>query len=305
MQRTVGGKLEFGGPSLHTNVHARMAICPAPPNHGVVFRRVDSTRNNCDIPARHENVTSTRLCTKIANSEGVSVMTIEHVMAGLAACGVTNSMIEIDGPEVPALDGSALAIAEAILDSGVLKQQVPCKVLQVLSPVEVAVGDSTARLEPLSGAAMSFKIAFPEPIGNQSCSMSLSNGAIVRSLIVCRTFCTSDQVEAMHREGYGCGGTLQNVLVANVETNGYSSRLRCEDECVKHKMLDAVGDLALVGYPIIGHFKGNRSGHGTTHALLKKLLGDNSLYRILEADKGTASILPGEGVTRSDIPTIH
>ena len=281
-----------------------MKILPARPNTGIHFIRTDVSSCDNVIPARIEFVKDTILCTRLANADGVSVSTIEHALAGLAACGVHNALIEIDGGELPALDGSAREYVKKILAAGVRPLDEPVRIIEILKPVSVRVNGARASLEPSQRAEMIFEIDFPHPIGSQVRTLDLSNGAVVRNLADCRTFVLRPQIPELQKNGFGLGGSEMNVIIADVENNCFVRELRHPDEPCGHKMLDAVGDLSLAGHPIIGRFKGQRSGHGTTVALLEKLFSDKDAYRISVADRETAAKLPGAGAALNDIPAI-
>lgn len=305
MQTTLNSPVRFGGSGLHSNIPVSMRMLPAPAETGIVFVRTDVKSVSNSIPARLRFVENTTLCTRVANAEGVAVSTIEHALAGLAACGVHNAVIEVDQEELPALDGSALKYAERILRAGVCNLNAPVKIIKILERVEVAVGDARASFEPADQAEMEFTIEFPEPIGTQHRSMVLSNGAIVRNLTDSRTFCIKSQIADLRRRGFGLGGTYKNVVVADCVNNRFIGQIRHLDECVRHKMLDAVGDLALAGHPIVGRFSGYRSGHESTVALLGKLLATDGAFETVVAGRDAAAKLPGAGTNVADIPTIQ
>ena len=305
MQTTLSRPIDFHGLGLHNGKPVNMQIRPAPADTGVVFVRTDVTTKSNEIPARIENVSATVLCTRVANEDGVSVGTIEHVLAGLTACGVHNAYIDVDQDESPALDGSALPVVQQILEVGLQKLAKPLRVIKVLKPVRVESSDGvSATLEPSRRTEMNFAIDFPEPIGAQRQSLDLSNGAIVRNLAFCRTFVLKPMIEELQKNGFGLGGNEANVIIADVENKQFICQLRERDEACRHKMLDAVGDLTLAGHPIIGKFTGLRSGHRTTISLLRKLLADETAYQMIVANEETAATLPGAGTMRHDIPNI-
>ena len=279
-----------------------MEIIPAPANSGINFIRTDVKDVDNVIPARVEYVTDTRLCTRISNKAGVFVCTTEHTMAGLAACGIHNAFIKVNSPELPALDGSALDHARKLLTVGVKKLDEQVKVIKILKPVRVDENRAWASLEPAEFAEMAFNIVFPNPIGNQVRSMNLCNGSIVKHIIDCRTFVLKSDIKKLQKNGYGLGGNRKNVLIADVKENCYEDSPRQMNEPCGHKMLDAVGDLSLAGYPIIGKFTGFKSGHSTTVALLRKMFTDKDAYKIELADSKTAATLPGAGAALDDIP---
>ena len=305
MQTTVSAPLQFRDRGLHSGMPVTMRIQPAAAGTGIVFVRTDVKSADNTIPANIEFVEDTKLCTRIANAEGVSVATIEHALAGLAACGVHNARIEVDQEELPALDGSALQYAEKILTAGVRRLEAPVQIIKILKRVEVSLGGARASIEPSDQAEMEFTIEFPEPIGRQRRSLVLSNGAIVRHLTDSRTFCIKSQIADLRRNGFGLGGTYENVVVADCANNRFVGQTRHLDECVRHKMLDAVGDLALAGHPIVGRFSGYRSGHETTVALLVRLFATDGAFETVVAGREAAAKLPGAGTDFADIPTIQ
>ena len=283
-----------------------MVIRPAGANEGVKFVRTDVEGRDNLVPAVFDHVVPASLCTKIENGSSVFVQTVEHVLAGLAACGIHNALVELDGPEAPIMDGSALPFAMEFMRAGVVELDQPVKVIKIRKRVSVAGNGCSASLEPSDTSEMEFHISFPDPIGNQRHVLDLANGAIVRQLVDSRTFCLWSQIEWLKEQGIGRGGDLErNVLVADDVRNEYLARFRHVDECVRHKMLDAVGDLSLAGSPLIGKFTGIKSGHALTNALLRKLFARPDAFEIVVADSSTASRLPGAGADSSDIPVLH
>ena len=306
MQTTIRNTVRFSGVGLHTGVPVVMSIHPAKADEGIRFVRVDVRGRDNVVPARFDYVVPASLCTMIGNRSRVSVKTVEHVMAGLAACGVHNARVELDGPEVPIMDGSALPFATELLKVGVCVLDRPVSVIRVKRKISVSGEGCFASLEPANACEMEFRISFPKPIGKQRLNRKLGNGAIVRQLIDSRTFCLRSQIEELKAQGAGRGGDHRvNVLVADDIRNEYLAQFRRVDECVRHKMLDAVGDLALAGHPVIGKFTGIRSGHAMTNALLKKLFAAPDAIEVVEADARTASGLPGVDAELSDIPVVH
>ena len=306
MQTTINSSVQFSGIGLHTGESVTMDIHPATADEGVKFIRTDVRDKDNVVDAHFDGVASSSLCTTIKNRPGVTVMTVEHVMAGLAACGIHNALIELDGPEPPIMDGSALPFATELLRVGVSVLDRPVSVMRIRKKISVWAEGSHASIEPSKFSEMEFHISFPRPIGKQRRVENLANGAIVRRLVDSRTFCLWSQVNEMREQGFGLGGDLEcNVLVADDVHNRYIGRSRHVDECVRHKMLDAVGDLALAGCPFIGKFTGFKSGHALTNALLKKLFSDPDAFEIIVADASIASSLPGVGADSSDVPVVH
>lgn len=282
VQATLRTAARFSGVGLHSGAPVTMSILPASQEYGIWFRRTDVLDGDALIAARWHNVVATRLCTVIANDSGVRVSTVEHVLAALAGCGIHNAMIELDGPEVPIMDGSAAPFVQAILAVGARMLQAPVRRLQILKPVEVRDGDAMARLEPARAPEIRCAIDFGEgAIGRQTRSVSLSDGAFVRELSDARTFCRLADIAGMQAQGLALGGSFDNALVVDGARILSPGGLRHADEPVRHKMLDAVGDLALAGMPILGRYVGHRAGHTVTNKLLHALFSDIEAFRIV------------------------
>ncbi len=232
-----------------------------------------------------------------------SVSTIEHIMAALAGSAVHNAVIDIDGPEVPILDGSAAQFVAGLLDAGIKPQSAPVRAVKVLKTIEVRDGEAVARLEPSDMLEIDFLIDFAEAaIGRQEKVLNMANGAFVRELSDSRTFCRNAEVIAMRERGLALGGTLNNAVVFDGDKVLSPGGLRHADEPVRHKMLDALGDLALAGGPILGRYTGVRAGHALTNRLLRALFADPSAWRTHDCVGLSSGKLPGVGVVRSDLP---
>ncbi|NPD13822.1 UDP-3-O-acyl-N-acetylglucosamine deacetylase [Xinfangfangia sp. D13-10-4-6] len=308
MQNTLNTAVSFVGVGLHTGESVRMTVRPAPANHGIWFRRTDiladGSGRRADVPAIWSAVTPSRLCTVVENADGVSVSTIEHLTAALAGCAIHNALIEIDGGEVPILDGSAEPFVQSFLAAGLKAQQAGIRTVRVLRPVEVREGEAVARLEPADMLEIDFRIEFAEAaIGTQERHLRMSNGAFVRELSDSRTFCRQSDVDAMRERGLALGGTLDNAVVFDGDRVVSPGGLRHEDEPVRHKMLDAVGDLSLAGGPILGLYTGIRAGHAMTNRLLRALFADPENFRIEESSSRIGGKLPGIGVHMGDLPS--
>lgn len=303
MQHTVKSEVVFHGFGLHSGKPVRMVVKPASADYGIWFRRTDLTTGDTMIPARWDAVVSARLCTLIANSSGHSVSTIEHVMAALAGCGIHNALIDVDGPEVPIIDGSARPFVAGFLARGLRPQKAPVRAIRILKPVEVSEGSAFARFDPSDMLEIDFSIDFEEAaIGRQEKSLNMSNGAFVRELCDSRTFCLQSDVDAMRANGLALGGNLENAVVFEGDRVLSPGGLRHADEPVRHKMLDALGDLALAGGPILGRYTGFRAGHSLTNRLLRSLFAQHGAWQGEEIGVRTGCKLPGVGVVRSDIP---
>lgn len=306
MQNTLKSAAVFEGMGLHSGKPVRMVVRPASANFGIWFKRVDLEGADSLIAAHWERVVPSRLCTLIRNDAGVEVSTIEHIMAALAGCAVHNALIEIDGPEVPILDGSAVPFVQGLLARGLIEQTAPVRAIRILKSVEVQDGDAIARLEPAEMLEIDFEIDFADrAIGRQSKILNLSNGAFVRELCDSRTFCRQADVEAMQANGLALGGLPgENAVVFDGDQVLSPGGLRHADEPVRHKMLDAMGDLYLAGGPVLGRYTGIRAGHALTNKLLRALFADPSAWRMVECSAQTVGKLPGVGVHRGDVPAI-
>jgi UDP-3-O-[3-hydroxymyristoyl] N-acetylglucosamine deacetylase len=303
VQNTLKSPASFTGLGLHLGAPVRMVVGPAPVDHGIWFRRTDVADRDPMVPARWDAVTPSRLCTVVENADGVSVSTIEHIMAALAGFAIQNALIEIDGPEAPILDGSSVPFIEGFLAAGIEEQDLPVRALRILKPVEVREGDAVARLEPAEMLEIAFRIDFEDAaIGVQERRLNMANGAFVRELSDSRTFCRQSDVDAMRANGLALGGTLENAVVFDGDRVLSPGGLRHADEPVRHKMLDAVGDLALAGGPILGRYVGERAGHALTNRLLRAVFADETTHELVDCGPRTLGKLPGVGVHAGDLP---
>ncbi len=298
MQTSLQNSFSVVGTGLHSGAAARLSVHPLVADKGIIFRRVDIRDRDNIIKADFNNVNETTLCTRVANSSGVEVSTVEHLMAALAGCGVHNALIDIDGPEIPIMDGSSTRFVQEILSAGVSRLTTPVKVLRILKEVSFVEGDVSASFSPSKGFEIDFTIDFDQQaIGVQKHSMDMRNGGFARELSNCRTFCRKEDVDNMKAAGLAKGGTLENAVVIDGENILNPEGFRRDDECVRHKMLDALGDLALSGMPIIGRYTGNRAGHRVTNMLLRKLFATPEAFEIVEASDTELANLPGVGLT--------
>lgn len=305
LQTTIKSPVSFKGVGLHSGHPACATIVPAAAGHGIVFRRSDLPNDHSIIPALWNHVHQSPLCTLLENQHGATVSTVEHIMAALVGCGVHNAIIEIDGPEVPILDGSSAAFVRGILSSGVRHLGVPVRALRVLETIEVRRGQAWARLAPHDSLMIEFDIEFEDAaIGSQRKTLNMANGSFVRELSTSRTFCRKADVDIMRSNGLALGGTLENAVVVDGARVLSPGGLRHEDEAVRHKMLDAVGDLGLAGLPILGHYHGFRAGHALTNDLLCELFSHPESFETILCDELTAARLPGVGVHWGEIPEV-
>ncbi len=305
MQNTLKSPVVLEGTGLHSGKPARMVMRPASAEHGIWFRRTDIELGDTMIPALWDAVDRSPLCTRLVNVAGVSVSTVEHVMAALAGCGVHNALIEIDGPEVPILDGSAAPFVRAIMARGVQQQNAPVRAIEVLRPVTVEKDGARATLLPADRLTIDFTIDFEDDaIGQQSKTLDMANGAFARELCDSRTFCRKADVDAMRENGLALGGTLTNAVVVDGDDVLSPGGFRHVDEAVRHKMLDALGDLALAGGPLLGRYVGERAGHALTNTLLRALFETPGAFRMVSCDAQTAARLPGAGLVLAEVPQV-
>lgn len=295
MQTTIAQKAQFRGVGLHSGAAVRLAILPAPADHGIVFVRTDL--GGARIPALWDHVTPSQLCTLLDNGQGATVSTVEHVMAALSGTGINNALVEVNGPEVPILDGSSAPFVQGILEAGLRQQAVPLRAIRVLRPVEVQMGEGFARLSPADHLEMHFDITFTDAaIGHQEKSLDMANGSFVHELMDSRTFCRQADVVRMQQNGLALGGTYLNAVVIDGDKVLSPGGLRHRDEAVRHKMLDAVGDLALAGAPLLARYTGHRAGHAMTNQLLRALFAQPDAWEWVTLTPDMESRLPGAGV---------
>ena len=301
MQNTIRTEVTLVGQGLHSGRPARLVMHPAT-SGGIRFRRSDVRDRDNIIPARYDRVSDTTLCTVLSNEAGVTVSTVEHLMAALAGTGVSHALIDIDGPEVPILDGSAQRFVRAILRAGLRDLGSPIVAIRVLKTVRDVQGDVVAELRPAAALSIDFEIDFADgAIGHQEKALPMVNGTFVHELSDCRTFCRRADVEMMQANGLALGGSLDNAVVIDGDAVLNPGGFRRADECVRHKMLDALGDLALAGAPILGAYRGVRAGHGATNRLLRKLFDTPEAWEMVILDADQAATLPGAGVGTSDL----
>lgn len=305
MQNTLKSAAIFQGTGLHTGNDVCLTVLPASTFHGIWFRRTDLSFGDPMIPALWDSVNRSPLCTKLENISGVAVSTVEHLMAALAGCGIHNALIEIDGPEVPILDGSAAPFVRGFLSRGIQAQSSPVHAFEVLKTVTVEQGDARATLSPSRNLRIDFEIDFSDQaIGHQFKSLNMANGSFVRELSDSRTFCRQCDVDDMHANGLALGGTLDNAVVVDGFDVLSPGGFRHRDEAVRHKMLDALGDLALAGAPILGHYHGVRAGHSLTNTLLRALFETPDAVRMIECTPEMTARLPGTGVVWDEVPAV-
>jgi UDP-3-O-[3-hydroxymyristoyl] N-acetylglucosamine deacetylase len=306
VQTTIKSSVSFSGCGLHTGLPSMLTIRPAAAEHGIWFTRTDVRVGDRMIQARWDNVHRSPLCTKIENASGLQVSTVEHVMAALAGCGVHNALVEIDGPEVPILDGSAAPFVRGIMQCGLRQLPAAVRAFEVLKQVTVKEGLASATIAPSDTLRIDFEIEFEDTaIGHQNKSLVMNNGSFARELCDSRTFCRQADVDLMRANGLALGGTSgENAVVFDGDRVVSPGGLRHSDEPVRHKMLDALGDLALAGAPLLGHYTGVRAGHSLTNTLLRELFATPGAVRMIVCDEETARRLPGYGLVWDEIPAV-
>ncbi|MDB5441373.1 MAG: UDP-3-0-acyl N-acetylglucosamine deacetylase [Caulobacteraceae bacterium] len=279
-QHTLAGPALFAGIGLHTGHHVRVAIRPAGVGAGITFVRSDIKDADNAVPVRPEAVCKTQLGTVITNAAGTTVSTIEHLMAALAAVEIDNVVIELDGPEVPIMDGSSAPFLRLLDRAGRRRQEAVRRYIEVLRPLEVVEGEKRASLAPCEGFEMAFEISFPSSvIGRQRVDLRMDEQVFRDELADCRTFGFVAEVEALRAIGLARGGSMENAIVIDGDRVLNPEGLRRPDEFVRHKALDAVGDLYVLGAPLLARFEGFLAGHGLNNAIVRTLIANPSAWR--------------------------
>ena len=285
-QRTLKSLIRATGVGLHTGEKVAICLRPAQPDTGIVFRRVDLAQP-VDLRADARLVTDTRLCSLIEDA-GAKVATIEHLMSAFSGLGIDNAYVDLNGPEVPIMDGSAAPFVYLIQSAGIEEQSVAKKFLRIRQPVRVDQGDKWASLDPHPGFRLSFSIDFSHPVFErsvQSATVDFAETSYAREVARARTFGFMQDVENLRSNGLALGGSLENAIVMDEFRVLNSEGLRYEDEFVRHKVLDAIGDLYLIGHPIIGAFAAHKSGHGLNNLLVRKVLATPEAWELVSFDR--------------------
>jgi len=285
-QRTLKNLIRATGVGLHTGAKVYMTLRPAPANSGIIFRRIDLAQP-VEIKATPHAVGDTRLSSCLEH-DGVRISTVEHLMSAFAGLGIDNAYVDLSAPEVPIMDGSAAPFVFLLQSAGVEEQSAPKKFIRVLSPVMVEEGEKWVRLEPHNGFKLSLSIDFDHPVFDKmrkSVSVDFSDTSYVKEVSRARTFGFMQDVETMRGQGLALGGSLDNAIVMDEYRVLNTDGLRYEDEFVKHKVLDAIGDLYLLGHPLIGAFSGQRSGHALNNQLLRRLLENRKAWEFASFER--------------------
>ena len=300
-QTTLSSEATVTGVGVHSGLTVNLTIGPAPVDAGFIFVRTGLDGPDREVQANAKSVTATEFATVLGNHEGPLVSTSEHVLAALRAMGVDNAVIEVDGPEVPIMDGSAAAFVAAIDQAGIVEQAARRRFIEVLKPVQVAMGDSFGELRPHAGGFRAeVEIDFANPvIGRQSFVLDLNTESFRRDISRARTFGCMNDVARLWSAGFSLGASFENCVVFDDTRLLNTEGLRYADECVRHKVLDVVGDLALAGLPLLGAFRSVRGGHKLNYAVLTALMADRSAWAVVEAEparrrsRGRAEVLSG------------
>ncbi|WP_240126874.1 UDP-3-O-acyl-N-acetylglucosamine deacetylase [Thermomonas alba] len=295
-QRTLKNVIRATGVGLHGGQKVFLTLRPAPVETGIVFRRVD-LQPVVEIPARATLVTETTLCTGLSR-DGAKVQTVEHLLSALAGLGIDNAYVELTAPEVPIMDGSAGPFVFLLESAGILEQDAPKRFLRIRKPVEVRDGDKFARFEPYDGFRLEFTVKFDHPAIPEALSratLDFSTGNYIHEVSRARTFGFMRDLEYMRERNLGLGGSMDNAIVLDDFRVLNEDGLRYADEFVRHKILDAVGDLYLAGHPILGAYQGYKSGHALNNQLVRTLLADAEAWEEVSFTD-PAQAAPGYGL---------
>lgn len=291
-QRTLAKAVECSGTGVHSGQRVNVRLCPASEDTGIVFIRTDLVNGARTIHARWDNVIDTRMCTVIGNDHGGKVATVEHLIAAIHACGIDNVRVEIDGPEVPVMDGSADAFVFLLEVAGSIAQNASRREIEILSPIEIEADGKRARLSPADSSRFSVTIHFDRaPIQTQSCDVTLSAASFKTEVSRARTFGFFEDVDQLQKLGLARGGSLDNSVIIKGDSVMNEDGLRYENEFARHKTLDAIGDLALAGNVIRGHFEGFCTGHALNNRLLHALFASPGAWRLVEKSIGASEPL--------------
>jgi UDP-3-O-[3-hydroxymyristoyl] N-acetylglucosamine deacetylase len=290
IQRTLRRPISCVGIGLHSGNKVTLSLKPAPADFGIRFRRTDI--GHLEVPATVNNLAGIQLATGLAREE-VSVETVEHLLAALVSMGVDNVIVELNSPEVPIMDGSAAPFIYLIQEAGVKRLLTPRKYLKIIRPISISRGDKRIALYPSDHFKVTYSVSYDHPLlRHQSRTIRITEDTFIEDIAPARTFTFLKDVEMLRQNGLALGGSLENAIVLG-ETGVLNNALRFQDEFVRHKILDAIGDLALVGYPVIGHLVAHRAGHALHTEFAAKILDETHSWRIVEAPLDPASLPVG------------
>ncbi len=296
-QRTLKNVIRATGVGLHTGEKVYLTLRPAPVDTGVVFRRIDLDVP-VEVPAIAENVGDTRLSTSL-EKDGIKISTVEHLMSAFAGLGIDNAYVDLTAPEVPIMDGSAGPFVFLLQSAGIQEQSSAKKYIRIRKKLRLEDGDKWAQFQPLDGFKVSFTIDFDHPViknAIQVATVDFSTTSFVKEVSRARTFGFMHDLETLRNAGLARGGSLDNAIVMDNYHILNEDGLRYEDEFVKHKVLDAIGDLYLLGHPLIGEFSAHKSGHELNNRLLRKLINDESAFEVVSFDDPKEAPIPFSGV---------
>lgn len=286
-QRTLKQAIRASGIGLHSGRKVYMSLLPAGPDTGIVFRRTD-LNPAIEVPAKAELLREAVMCSTLVHDQGTKIMTVEHLMSALAGLGIDNCVVELSSPEVPIMDGSAGPFVFLIQSAGIHEQDAPKKFLRILQPVQVQDGDKWARFEPHEGFRLSFGIEFKHPAirgASQNAVVDFSTTSYVKEVSRARTFGFMRELDTLRANNLGLGASLDNVVALDEFRVVNHDGLRYEDEFVRHKILDAVGDLYLIGHSIIGAYTAYKSGHALNNKLVRAVLADRKAWELVSFDE--------------------
>ncbi len=286
-QRTLRRQVSCAGIGLHSGNKVTLSLKPAPANSGIRFRRTDL--GNLEIQATVANLAGMHYATGLAHNDG-SVETVEHLLAALVSLGIDNVVVELNYPEVPIMDGSASPFVYLIQEAGIRSLGVPKRAIRIVEPIELTRGDKRIALYPCDHFKITYSISFDHPLlRHQARTVSIDEESFVEQIAPARTFGFLKEVELLRQHGLALGGSLDNAIVIG-ETGVLNNQLRFEDEFVRHKILDAIGDLALVGYPVLGHLVAHRAGHALHTAFAAKLLEERQAWELVQPDLAPVAV---------------
>jgi UDP-3-O-[3-hydroxymyristoyl] N-acetylglucosamine deacetylase len=293
-QRTLRRSTSCAGIGLHSGRKVTLSLKPAPADSGIRFRRVDL--GGLEIPASVAHVDGIHYATGLAREHG-SVDTVEHLLAALVSCGIDNAVVELNTPEVPIMDGSSAPFIYLVQEAGIRRLAQARRYLKVVRPITLSRGDKRIALYPSDHFKVTYSISFDHPLlRHQARTLRITEDSFAEEIAPARTFCFLREVEMLRQNGLALGGSLDNAIVIG-ETGILNNALRFEDEFVRHKILDVIGDLALVGHPIIGHVVAHRGGHALHTAFAARVLEERDAWRLVEA--------PGPEIATAPVPAAH
>lgn len=287
-QKTLKKKIEFSGVGIHTGKYSKITLCPVDPNTGILFERVDLKNKVKDISikASYKNVKSTYYCTELSNKDGTSILTVEHLLAALFATGISNAKVQVEGPEIPILDGCSAAFIEAIIDTGSESQKVTNKLIKIKNPITYQNDTSWAEFSPNEKLFIESRINFKHSmIGKQEMVIEMNQGSFQDEIASARTFGFLEHAEKLNSMGYGLGVNLSNTIVLSEKQMLNQDGLHYNDEFVRHKILDICGDLMLAGHGILGKFTSNCGGHCLNHCALIELFKNKDSWELIDASE--------------------